>query len=372
MAVSIVTTTINKPVLLRDYCKSARAYGHTDVSFIVIGDQKTPGDVGLFCDRLTREYGCDVLYFDVDKQLDYLRKFPELAHHLPFNSIQRRNIGLLVAYEMGAEVIVSIDDDNLVTESDFVGRHAAVGSRGERECVASDSGWFNVCEMLVEEEGRPFYHRGFPMAQRWKKNTITTRRHQTRVVVNAGLWLNDPDIDAITRMDMPVRALALKPEYSDGVVLDMGTWCPFNSQNTALAREVVPAYFLSPYIGRYDDIWASYFLRRIIDHLGDAVQYGPPLVHQARNDHNLWTDLDKEHEGMELTDRLVDLLRDTTLTTRSYGECFGELIERTTEAVETNGVFKLSEKEYLLKALKGMRIWSGVFHRIQDGERPGR
>jgi hypothetical protein len=38
-----------------------------------------------------------------------------------------------------------------------------------------------------------------------------------------------------------------------------GTWCPFNSQNTALHRDLIPAYVLSPLIGRMDDIWARYF-----------------------------------------------------------------------------------------------------------------
>ena len=39
-------------------------------------------------------------------------------------------------------------------------------------------------------------------------------------------------------------------------VMANGTWCPFNSQNTALHRNLIPAYVLSPLIGRMDDIWA--------------------------------------------------------------------------------------------------------------------
>jgi len=39
-------------------------------------------------------------------------------------------------------------------------------------------------------------------------------------------------------------------------VMANGTWCPFNSQNTALHRDLIPAYVLSPLIGRMDDIWA--------------------------------------------------------------------------------------------------------------------
>ena len=42
-----------------------------------------------------------------------------------------------------------------------------------------------------------------------------------------------------------------------------GTWSPFNSQNTALSAKIIPAYPLSPKVGRYDDIWASYVIYRI-------------------------------------------------------------------------------------------------------------
>jgi hypothetical protein len=41
-------------------------------------------------------------------------------------------------------------------------------------------------------------------------------------------------------------------------VMANGTWCPFNSQNTAFHRDLIPAYVLSPLIGRMDDIWARH------------------------------------------------------------------------------------------------------------------
>jgi hypothetical protein len=44
-------------------------------------------------------------------------------------------------------------------------------------------------------------------------------------------------------------------------VMANGTWCPFNSQNTALHRDLIPAYVLSPLIGRMDDIWARHVPR---------------------------------------------------------------------------------------------------------------
>ena len=39
--------------------------------------------------------------------------YPELSDAIGWNSIQRRNIGLLYAYEQGADVIATVDDDNI-------------------------------------------------------------------------------------------------------------------------------------------------------------------------------------------------------------------------------------------------------------------
>jgi hypothetical protein len=62
------------------------------------------------------------------------------------------------------------------------------------------------------------------------------------VVVNAGLWLGDPDVDAVTRICNDINAEQYTREQS--FALARGTWCPFNSQNTALWRGVIPAYCL--------------------------------------------------------------------------------------------------------------------------------
>jgi hypothetical protein len=266
-----------------------------------------------------------------------------------------------MAYEGGADVIITIDDDNLVTEEDFVGAHSVVGSSFMGTSFQVESGWFNVCDLLVEERQRPFYHRGYPMGERWIESEPKRTSRTGRAVVNAGLWLEDPDIDALTRMDMPIRAIDITDEGKRGITLENGTWSPFNSQNTALARDVIPAYFLSPYVGRYDDIWASYFLRKIIDHMGDCVCYGPPLVRQERNIHNLWRDLENERIGMEMSDRLLALLRDMSLTKTSYADCFAELTRKLGVSIQTSEVFNPKEQRTLVPLVEGMRIWSRVF-----------
>ena len=90
--------------------------------------------------------------------------------------------------------------------------------------------------------------------------------------LTAACGLADPDIDAVTRLAAPVMATGYK--RGESFALAKGTWFPFNSQNTALAREAIPAYFLSPHVGRYDDIWASYVVKSVAVHMQALVSPG--------------------------------------------------------------------------------------------------
>lgn len=127
-----------------------------------------------FCAELGTRFPYPITYLDVDAQLEYLRHYPELATHLPWNCIQRRNISFLWAYEHGAELLITIDDDNFIIESDtqdYIGAHLRIVQPQDIAVLSSDQGWFNVCDYLSEERQVPFYHRGYPMGQRWVKPT---------------------------------------------------------------------------------------------------------------------------------------------------------------------------------------------------------
>ena len=269
------------------------------------------------------------------------------------------------AYFDGAKVIITIDDDNFVEGGDdFIGRHSVVGKEKSLITLSSSSGWFNVCELLEEEQDLPFYHRGFPWGKRAFSPIARTHENTGKVVVNAGLWLDAPDIDAITWLNLPIKVTKMSDKYPKGVVLDIGTWSPFNSQNTALAREIIPAYFLSPHIGRYDDIWASYIVKRIADYFGHYINYGFPLVRQKRNPHNYFNDLKKEQLGMELTDDFVDSLKGLELKGVDYQECFIEITSWLESWAKENELLQGNDqyREQVEKMIEGMKIWSEVFN----------
>lgn len=365
---AVVTTTINVPVLLEEYVKDIINHKH-DCFFVVIGDKKTPPEAKKYCEDLAKKTGMEIVYMDVDAQVKYLKDFPELDEHIQYNCIQRRNIGILYAFQNNADVIITIDDDNFFLTKNFVGHHK-VGDTKELDVISTNIGWLNVCNFLEEEHGREFHHRGHALEVRHQNEKLTTKKKKVKVVVNAGFWLGDPDVDALTRIHYvakPITAVAYKRK--DNFALEKGTWSTFNSQNTSLAREVIPAYFLSPKVGRYDDIWGAYVLKRITDHLDHAISFGHPVVNQERNVHNYWKDLAKESDGMILTHRFVEALKSIKLTKKNYSKCYEEIVEKLPKAFEKSGKPLTPELQtYFDNYVVGMKVWIKTFERLEQME----
>lgn len=359
---AIVTTTIYVPKLLSNYAIDAKKHGR-DTIFIVIGDKKTPPETETFCAELAQEHNIRVEYFSPERQDEYLAKWPALKEHIQWNCIQRRNVGILYAYELGCESIATIDDDNFLVDSDYLGTHS-IGKELSAIEVSSNTNWVNVCRLLTEAHGRTFYHRGFPLEKRGIEENWTETTKNITPVVSAGLWLGDPDVDALERLyhftdPTDATEMAREGRFTPAP----GTWTPFNSQNTALARKVIPAYFLSPKVGRYDDIWAAYVTKRIADHFNDRIVFGAPIVKQERNPHNYWRDLDAERYGHSLTLRFVEALEKVTLKGTDYQSCYAELTDSLPNLVISEEL-KDDEKEFLQKYFDGMNIWRDVFRTL--------
>lgn len=361
---TIVTTTINIPRLLEDYAKDALKFNRKIDKFIVVGDKKSPPETADFCSKLEQDFGIKCIYLSPEDQEKDLEKFPDFKNYLPWNCVQRRNVGLHLAYQGESDIIVTIDDDNFIYQTDYLKYHSHIGDIQEIETVESPTGWWNVCEMLKEKKGIPFYHRGHPLSKRWlgDEDKKTIKKIKGRVVVNAGLWLEEPDVDALTRLYFPVDVSEPSKHFKEKIACDIGTWAPFNTQNTALAREIIPAYFLCPHnVGRNHDIWASYMVRHISDHLGHLVTYGSPLVRQERNPHNLFNDFDTERFGLEYNDIFLEALRSCKLSSKDYKGAFSEVTQQFPEQIKrvcdkNNIDFHLFDK-----LSEGLRLWSEIF-----------
>ncbi len=341
MKFALVTTTINIPHLLNDYALNFKNFGWDDVIFVIAGDKKTPITIDNFCKDMESKFNYKVYYLDLEQQE---KINADLHKYIPFNCPERRNFAILFAYLQNADVIITIDDDNLVTEEDYLNGHSIVGTNVNLNHVTTEHDWYNVCETLEEEKNRYFYHRGYPVNQR-KSTNVKLSQKSSKIVVNAGLWIKSPDTDAISWLNFGEINVARFNHkiFGENFALGDKTWCPFNTQNTAIAREAIPALFLNPKPFRYSDVWSSLILRKIADHLSHSISYGYPIVMQERNSHNYIKDLKDELEGMERTPDLIEELRSIELTGNNYFDCTSELIN------------KLSDKFEDLK--EGYRIW---------------
>jgi hypothetical protein len=361
---TLVVTTINNPTLLEGYAEHFARHGHLDqVDAVIIGDRKTPhAEVGALAERLSKR-GFRCQYLDMAAQKDYMRRFPELDALIPVDSDQRRNIGYLLAAERGAEILVAVDDDNHVREDDDWYRgHAVCGQRVEEKTAASASRWWNPCRMMDTEPPRPLYPRGHPYGKRHLPDDVVLSRSSGRVVLNAGLWLREPDVDSLTRLTEPVKCTRLNDRR---VMLAPGTWAAINTQNTAFHRDMLPAFYFVPItaplggivVERYGDIWAGLFARKCIDQVGDRVTYGWPACDHIRNAHVLLKDLQLEFWSVLITEVLWEKLYGWQLGARRYGEAYREIADQLAAADWAGLPLAGPIKEYFGRMAQAMRVW---------------
>lgn len=275
MKKAIVTTTINPPTkaLLAFLAIAQREDWH----MFVVGDMKTPHAA---YEALEGEH---LTYLTPDQQAE---QWPELSELIGWNCIQRRNFGLIAAHAWGAEVIATVDDDNIPYSK--WGYGLTVNKEVEISLYDTDQPVWDPLSATHPS----IWHRGFPVQMLAGRQAIHKGRHKRKVLVQADLWDGDPDIDAVCRIAM-APVVTFNPS-----ILPFGSTklAPFNSQNTFLSREVLPTYFLFPHVGRMDDIWAAYVTQFKFP---NSVVFSKASVFQERNEHNLVKDLQAEMLGYE-------------------------------------------------------------------------
>jgi hypothetical protein len=298
----IVTTTINHPTLAT--IKYSRK---EDWTLIVVGDTKTPhyDYENLNCIYLSPEY--------------QEKTYPELSETIGWKSIQRRNIGFVEAYRRGADIVATVDDDNI--PYDDWGTNVVVGETVEIDFYNTDLGVFDP---LSVTEHNQVWHRGYPIdLVPYRSRVSYGGKLKRRVLVQADLWDGDPDIDAMARLSIRpiVKFDKIQGPYGSTSI------SPFNSQNTFLSREVIPYYSVFPHVGRMDDIWGGYVLQH---YFPNSVVYNKASVFQDRNVQDLVTNLEKEIIGYRYTTDLIRSLsewesivpKETVAYWNAYRRCF--------------------------------------------------
>jgi hypothetical protein len=363
---AIVVTTINNGDFLERYCQHLDVKGWRDnLTIIVIPDRKSPSELYQKCKSLVSR-GFNILCPSLFEQETYLSRFDNLAHIIPYDSDNRRNIGFLMALEQGNDILISIDDDNMCrAEEDFIGEHAVVcQNEKEFETVHSANGWFNICD-LMDVQPQNVYPRGFPYRFRRQPAEIRYCVEQGTVHLNAGLWLKEPDLDAVTWLANPARSVSFRGQ---SVLLGRDTWSPINSQNTAIYRDAIVSYYFvrmgyqlgGMNIDRYGDIFSGYFCQACVCHLGYRIRIGTPVVDHIRNTHNYLHDLTNELACILLIEDIAPWLKEVKLEGSTYVEAYLSLAAAIEDAVEKFSGFLWNEstRDYFHQMAHHMRIWT--------------
>lgn len=373
----IVVTTIHDGSFLDEYFDHFQQYGYLDrVSFYVVGDLSTPEE----CQQKVEKYRAEGLqnwhYLGEKEQKAFLAPFPELAAEIPWKSDNRRNVGFLMAYSDKCDVIVTIDDDNFPKPEwpflDSTG-HASVGQELELKTAVGYRNWFNLCSTMdvtckSMNEGDTIYARGFPYERRDVRcGLVSDTMTLGRVGINAGLWSGDPDVDAATRL---VTRCHVSENFSESYFLGSEVLSPINTQNTALIRAAIPAYYYVKMghpvggmkLDRFSDIFSGFFLQKCARAVGDKIRIGAPVVDHRRSRHNLYKDLWHELAGMVIIDDMLSLLETPLPKARTYSEAALSLAQAIREwAMPQKGFLWDSElKAYFQTIANNICIWTEV------------
>lgn len=271
---SLVVTSISAPnPVLRELAAQSRARG---ISFFVMGDVLSPSNFELD--------GCE--FYSLERQRDTGLKTAAL---LPARHYARKNIGYLLAMRTRPCWILETDDDNLPRPEFWSER-----TRRQRARSLAGFGWANIYSYFSQSKIWP---RGLPLdaIQTVLPEFERLPDSDADCPIQQGLADANPDVDAIYRLVFPL------PEYfleGRQVALGAGTWCPFNSQNTAWFPEAYPLLYLPSYCSfRMTDIWRSFVAQRIAWENGWSVLFRSADVVQERNEHSLLRDFADEVPG---------------------------------------------------------------------------
>jgi hypothetical protein len=268
--------------------KGCLEHGH---SFYVIGDAPSPENFSL--------EGCDFYSLERQRNLGF-----KLTGILPERHYSRKNIGYLLAIQNGSEMILETDDDNDPYESFWRKRE-----QKQKIHQLTGNGWTNVYQYFTDDIIWP---RGLPLDAIHSSlpNHLSLNRKEIDCPIQQGLVNGDPDVDAIYRMifSHPTR-FSFNRLLSMPIALSNGSWCPFNSQNTAWFPEAFPLLYLPSYCSiRMTDIWRSFIAQRIAWENGWSILFSGPDIYQDRNKHDLMKDFSDEVVGYLHNRRIGEML----------------------------------------------------------------
>jgi len=309
---AIVVTSISPPNrVLQEISRGAQGAGF---DFLVMGDTKSPADFSLA--------GCD--FHSIAQQEESGLAFARLC---PTKHYARKNVGYLLAMQRGAPMILETDDDNIPRPEFWSARQLRA-----RVPVISSAGWVNVYRYFSDALIWP---RGLPLdaVQSMPPDFDSLPVNEVECPIQQGLADENPDVDAIYRLILPLPQSFRSDRRA---ALADGSWCPFNSQNTAWWPQAYPLLYLPAYCSfRMTDIWRSFVAQRIAWANGWSVLFHEANVWQERNDHSLIRDFADEVPGYLNNRAMCEKL--AALDLKPGTEAMGQNLRLCYETLVNNG-----------------------------------
>jgi len=277
-----------------------------------------------------------------------------------------RSFGFLKAWELKADIIITLDDDCYPVAPTQSGRRSAEANfhlRGRsprneperRRTVNFVQQHLENLFLYAPTDWQPtyphrryFYTRGIPYSIRNKKE----------VVISHGLWSGVLDFDAPTQL---LHNHLQVPENFDFIeFIPQSYFFPMCSMNLAFKTKITPLMYFplmcydpeEKHLGydRFDDIWAGLFAKKILDHLGLSIVNGSPFV-EHRKASDPFKNLQKEAKGIEANERLYKEIAKVRLSSKNTRDCYIELAEKV----------HFPKEDYFDYLKKAMKIWANLF-----------
>jgi len=279
-----------------------------DWQVVVVGDKKTPSDWHVD----------NVIYLDPGDQEKLGFKILEF---LPWNNYCRKMVGYLYAMGQGAELIADSDDDN---EPYGGWPSLPVGSSFR---TLSGSKFINIYKYFTDEFVWP---RGLPLDRILEDVNVNEDQKNHDVAIWQFLADKDPDVDAIYRLTNN-RLIDFKK--TEPIVLEKGTACPINSQNTVFSKKVFPLMYLPAFVTfRSTDIFRGLVAQPLIWEYGYRLGFGPATVFQERNPHDYLKDFESEVPVFLKSEEVLDIAVSTTAKKPRLGDSLLAVYEGLGEA----------------------------------------
>ena len=171
-----------------------------------------------------------------------------------------------------------------------------------------------------------------------KKNLVKT---QCKVGVWQGLADESPDVDAIYRLTDNLPCIF---DENEPIVLDVGNVCPFNSQNTAIIKELFPLLYLPCFVTfRFCDILRGLIAQPIMWLYGYRLGFTKATVTQIRNEHDYYEDFISEIPMYQYSEKVFE----TTDKSISSSRSITDNLVNSYEGLQREGIVQKEELETL-------------------------